>query len=153
MQSKGLSRVFSNTTVQKHQFFSHALKTTFLYAWNKGLLLRGKALLAAALVFIDIMINLKTETGIIFSPLGKLNESKTSHRLTGRRCGARAVSQSCPTLCDPMDCSPPGSSVHGLLQARTLEWVAMPSSRGSSRPRDRTHVFPVFGIAGGFFTH
>ena len=43
-----------------------------------------------------------------------------------------------PTLWDPMDCSPPGSSVYGLLQARILEWVAMPSSRGSSRPRDRT---------------
>jgi len=39
---------------------------------------------------------------------------------------------SCLTLCDPMDCSPPGSSVHGILQARILEWVAMPSSRGSS---------------------
>ena len=44
--------------------------------------------------------------------------------------------QSCPTLCDPMDCSPPGSSVRGILQARILEWVAMPSSRGSSQPRD-----------------
>ena len=44
--------------------------------------------------------------------------------------------QSCPTLCDPMDCSLPGSSVHGILQARILEWVAMPSSRGSSQPRD-----------------
>ena len=42
--------------------------------------------------------------------------------------------QSCLTLCNPMDCSPPGSSVHGVLQARTLEWVAMPSSRGSSNP-------------------
>ena len=41
------------------------------------------------------------------------------------------VAQSCPALCDPMDCSPPGSSVHGTLQARILEWVAMPSSRGS----------------------
>ena len=39
--------------------------------------------------------------------------------------------QSCLTLCDPMDCSPPGSSVHGFLQATILEWVAMPSSRGS----------------------
>ena len=39
------------------------------------------------------------------------------------------VAQPCPTLCDPMDCSPPGSSVHGILQARILEWVAMPSSR------------------------
>ena len=41
------------------------------------------------------------------------------------------VAQSCPTLCDPVDCSPPGSSVHGLLQARALEWVAIPLSRGS----------------------
>ena len=44
----------------------------------------------------------------------------------------------CPTLCNPMDHSPPGSSVLGILQARTLEWVAVPSSRGSSPPRDRT---------------
>ena len=44
--------------------------------------------------------------------------------------------QSCPTLCDPMDCSPSGSSVYGISQARTLAWVAMPSSRGSSRLRD-----------------
>ena len=42
--------------------------------------------------------------------------------------------QSCPTLCDPMDCSPPGSSVHGILQARKLEWVAMHSSSKSSNP-------------------
>ena len=50
--------------------------------------------------------------------------------------------QSCPTLCNPMDCSPPGSSVHGILQARLLEWstLAMPSSRRSSRPRDQSHV-------------
>ena len=48
--------------------------------------------------------------------------------------------QSCPTLCDPLDCSSPGSSVHGISQARILEWVAIPYSRGSSRPRDRTHV-------------
>ena len=47
--------------------------------------------------------------------------------------------QSCPTLCDPMDCSPPGSSAHGVIQARILKWVAMPSSRGSSWPRDQTH--------------
>ena len=46
--------------------------------------------------------------------------------------------QSCPTLCDPIDCSLPGSSVHGILQARILEWVAISFPRGSSRPRDRT---------------
>ena len=51
-----------------------------------------------------------------------------------------SVTQSCPTLWDPNDCSPPGSSVHGLLQARILEWVAMSYSRGSSRPKDWTHV-------------
>ena len=57
--------------------------------------------------------------------------------------------RSCPTLCEPTDCSPPGSSVHGISQARILQWVAVPSSRGASRPRDRTQVF---GIVGGFFT-
>ena len=59
------------------------------------------------------------------------------------------VIQSCPTLCDPMDCSLPGSSVHGILQARIIEWATMPSSRGSSQPRDRNQVFH---IAGRFFT-
>ena len=49
--------------------------------------------------------------------------------------------QSCLTLCDSMDCSPPGSSVHGILQARILEWVAAPSSRGASQPRDWTWVW------------
>ena len=50
------------------------------------------------------------------------------------------VAQSCLTLCDPVDCSLPGSSVHGILQARILEWVAIAFSRGSSQPRDRTRV-------------
>ena len=50
------------------------------------------------------------------------------------------VAQSCLTVCDPVDCSLPGSSVHGVLQARILEWVAFSFSRGSSRPRDQTHV-------------
>ena len=48
--------------------------------------------------------------------------------------------QSCPTLCDPMDCSPPGSPLYGVFQARMLEWIAMPSFRGSSRPRNGTHI-------------
>ena len=47
-----------------------------------------------------------------------------------------SVAQSCLTHCDPMDWSPPGSSVHGILQARVLEWVAIPFSRGSSQTRD-----------------
>ena len=50
------------------------------------------------------------------------------------------VAQSCPTLCNPMDCSPPGSSVHGILQTRILEWVAIPFSRGYFQSRDQTQV-------------
>ena len=55
------------------------------------------------------------------------------------------VAQSCPTLCDPMDCSLPGFSIHGILQARILEWVTVSFSRGSSRPRDRTLVSRIGG--------
>ena len=53
--------------------------------------------------------------------------------------------QSCLTLCDPMDCSPSGSSLHGILQARILEWVAVSSSRGSSQSRDWTQVSCIVG--------
>ena len=60
--------------------------------------------------------------------------------------------QSCLTLCNPMDCSPPGSSVHGILQARILKWVAVLFCRGSSQSRDRTHVSYVYVLAGRFFT-
>ena len=59
------------------------------------------------------------------------------------------VAQSCLTLCDPMDCSLSGSSIHGIFQARVLEWIAISFSRGSSQPRNRT---PVFRIAGRRFT-
>ena len=53
------------------------------------------------------------------------------------------VAQSCPTLGDPMDCSCPGPSVHGMLQARILEWVAIPFSMGSSQPRDQIQRSPA----------
>ena len=55
------------------------------------------------------------------------------------------VIQSCPTLCDPMNCDLPGSSVHGIFQARVLEWVAISFSRGSSQPRDQTQVSHIVG--------
>ena len=59
------------------------------------------------------------------------------------------VSQPCPTLCNTMNCTLPCSSVHGTLQARILEWVAIPFSRGSSQPRNQTQVSC---IVGRFFT-
>ena len=58
-------------------------------------------------------------------------------------CVCVIVTQVCPTLCNPMDCNPPGSSVNGILQARILEWVAF--SRGSSWPRDWTQVSCIVG--------
>ena len=61
----------------------------------------------------------------------------------------REFAQSCTTLCDPIDCSPPGSSLHWILQARILERVAISFSRGSSWTRDQTQVSR---IAGRFFT-
>ena len=79
--------------------------------------------------------------------LGK-KKKKTNKKATTSSACVRA--QSCPSLCDPMDCSLPGSSVHGILQARILEWVAYPFSRGSSQPRNQTWVSC---IAGGFFTN
>ena len=59
------------------------------------------------------------------------------------------AAQSCPTLCDPMDCSPPGSSVHGISQTRILEWSAISFFRGAAQTMDQAHVSC---LAGRFFT-
>ena len=63
-----------------------------------------------------------------------------SRPLSGEKKVKVLVVQLCPTLYDPMDCSLPGSLVHGILQARIVEWVAIPFSRGSFQPRDQTQV-------------
>ena len=74
-------------------------------------------------------------------------------------CCCWLVTQSCPILCSPTDCNPPGSSVHGILQARILEWVTIPFSRGSSRPRNQTQVSCITGrrftvwASRGAYTH
>ena len=72
-----------------------------------------------------------------------------THTHTRTKWSEVKEAQPCPTLCDLVDCSLPDSFVHGILQARILEWVAVPFSRGSSQPRDRTQVSRV---TGGFFT-
>ena len=68
-----------------------------------------------------------------------------SHLRSGSKRGLLCApfAQSRPTLFDPMDCIPPGSSAHGISQAGILEWTAISYSMGSSRPRDRTHVFCI----------
>ena len=86
---------------------------------------------------------------------GKIREKKVLGRLRSEinpctHLGGGLVSQLCPTLATPWSCSPPGSSVHGISEARILEWVATSSSRGSSWPRYQTRVSC---IAGGFFTY
>ena len=62
------------------------------------------------------------------------------------------VAQSCPTRCDPMDYSPPGSSVHGILQARILGWVSIPFSRGPPNPGIEPRSPVVLALTGRFFT-
>ena len=67
--------------------------------------------------------------------------------------GVCSVVQLCLTLCDPVDCRPPGSSVHGIFQARILEWVAISYPRGSSRPRDQTRISCVSCIGKWILYH
>ena len=69
------------------------------------------------------------------SPTHIINKNETNKSKIHFACMCVKSLQLYPTLCDPWDWSPPGSSVHGILQARILEWVAVPSSRGPSRPR------------------
>ena len=66
-------------------------------------------------------------------------------------CYAKSL-QLCSTLHDPTDCGPPGSSVNGIFQAKILEWIAMPTSRGSSQTRDRTGISWSLALKGRFFT-
>ena len=84
-------------------------------------------------------------SGLPFPPPGDLPDpgiEPVSPALAGRFSTTECVLSCllCPTFCGPVDCSPPGSSVHGIFKATVLEWVAISSSRGSSRPRDRSRV-------------
>ena len=77
----------------------------------------------------------------LFASISNISIMNTDYLINCVPATACAKSlQSCLTLCNPMDCSPPGSSVHGIFQARILEWGAAFSSRGSSQSRDPTHV-------------
>ena len=86
----------------------------------------------------------ETVTHVVVSWKKQIFNSASVHE--GSWCSCVLI---CPTLCDSLDCSLPGSSVYGILQARLLEWIATSSSRGSSQPRNWTCVSC---IAGGFFT-
>ena len=117
LQSKGLSRVFSNTTVLKNQFFAlsfyHSPSLTSIHDHQKN--------------------HSFDQTELCWQS----NVSAFQYAISVQ---FSSFAQSCQTLCDSMDCSIPGSSVHGIFQAIGLEWIAISFSRGSSQPRDRTLV-------------
>ena len=92
---------------------------------------------AAAHIHNGILLSYKKEHMWVSS--NEVNETRAYHT------DQSEVAQSCPTLCYRMDCSLPGSSVHGIFQARVLEWVTISFSRGSSRPRDQTRVSRIVG--------
>ena len=93
----------------------------------------------------NMSLDLMSHPGFCLHPSNPCFAQKSELSMPG------PYTQLCLTLCDATDCSPPGSSVHGISQARILEWVATSSSKGSSRPRDQTHPTPP-SLAGGFFT-
>ena len=80
-----------------------------------------------------------------YSPKGHKELDTTDWLRTKNTQVKVKVAQSCLTLCDPVDCSQPGSSIHGIFQARILEWVAISFSRGSFQPRDRTQTSHIAG--------
>ena len=90
-----------------------------------------------------IFVTLGGSQGITTKTSGKTRSSVLSLFLCV--CVCVLIVQSCPTPYNPRDCSPSGSSVYGILQARTLEWVAIPFSQGSSRPRDWTQISCIAG--------
>ena len=108
--------------------------------------LRGELVIVAVRPSFEVLFSFLNDSGV--APERQHVQDKAS-QTKDAHTQAVSVARSCPTLCDPGDCSLLGSSVHGTLQARTLEWGAIPFSRGSSRPRGGTRVSC---IAGGFFT-
>ena len=100
-----------------------------------------------AMVFVFLMLSWPAFSFSSFTFIKRLFSSSllSAIRVVSSACAKWL--QLCPTLCVPMDCSPPSSSVHGILQARILERVAIPFSRGSSRPRDWTQVSSISCIS------
>ena len=125
---------------------------TYVYPWLIHVDVWQKPTQYCKAIILQLKINIILKNTWIVLPFPHyLPNAVASQRDKALNNAAKSL-QSCLTLCDPMDCSPPGSSVHGILQARTLEWVAIPFSRGSSQPRDRTQISFSSCTASRFFT-
>ena len=123
---------------------AHSLRL-FLYTWA-GLSLRlspGRALLIHRVRTRFMFMIPEEQLGISVSKIRPTSWTHLEDSPVAQVCVRAKSLQLCLTLCDPIDCSPSGSSVHGILQAKILQWVAIPSSRGSSQPRGQTHVSSV----------
>ena len=130
----------------------------FHRAWAPRLSAEGSAFLGGTPVFSGIELEIQDgvvcKRGPVNIPwLQILWFQFYDYKFLLRVCLYAKSLQSCLSLCDPMDCSLPGSSVPGIHQAAILEWVAVPSSRGSSWPRDRTQVCKSPAAVGTFFNH
>ena len=126
--------------------FSFAIRATTEWFLQATMTYDHYVAICKPLLYAVNMINRLCNRLLLLSFLGSLVHAILHHVFKFRLCVL--VAQLCLTFCDPMDCSLPGR-IHGILQARILEWVSIPSCRGSSHPRDQTWVSH---IAGGFFT-
>ena len=102
------------------------------------------------LVLCHIQVGTSSRLSVAMNLVSKMRII-TKLQVLSQLCCAQSL-QLCPILCNPMDCSLPGSFVHGILQARIVEWIAMSSSKWSTQPRNRTHISGISCIADGFFT-
>ena len=122
LQSMGFQRVRHNWATNTHTHTHTHTKPNPLCTQSKGLRTRRA-------------------NGVSSRPRQEnINVPSQAGKVPPCSCMSAQSLQLCLTPCNPMNCSPPGSSVHGILQARILEWVAIPSSKRSSQPRDWTHV-------------
>ena len=125
--------------------------------WSRSLVWAVSILNSSMLYFLAVTLETDKCVGLFTEKSQGQGQSNINGGRIGREVGGICavlclVAQSCLTLCNPVDYSPPGSSVHGILQTRVLQWVSMLSSRGIFWPKDPTHVSCVSCIVGRFFT-
>ena len=129
---------------RKSKFWSWLNLGTSLIRWSRLILQRGFSHMLEVVTDLQPFSKGKATSPLTPSQVEPFENDwfavRSTQLGTWTRESGSEVAQSCPTLCDPMDSSLPGSSVHGIFQAMVLEWIAISFTRGSSRPRDRTLV-------------
>ena len=139
-----MSELYSLLWPNNILLYVHTTFYLFIHLWMDVGVVPSFWLLSDALVNIGISVQV-----LAFSSFGCIPKNRHTESCANSVCLSVCVhAQSRPSLCDPMDCSQPGSSVHGIFQASVLEWVAIPFSRGSST--QGSNLSPA--LAGRFFT-